>query len=68
MGLQIYTKIPKGINESRAFFELLGRAMTKSFFALPVSRLFRELDGVGPVDNRPSTDKLHHFVQTKKKL
>ena len=21
-----------------------------------------ELDGVGPVDNRPSTDKLHHFV------
>ena len=22
-----------------------------------------KLDGVGPVDNRPSTDKLHHFVQ-----
>ena len=22
-----------------------------------------ELDGVGPVDNRPSTDKLHHFVK-----
>ena len=21
-----------------------------------------KLDGVGPVDNRPSTDKLHHFV------
>ena len=21
------------------------------------------LDGVGPVDNRPSTDKLHNFVQ-----
>ena len=22
----------------------------------------RKLDGVGPVDNRPSTDQLHHFV------
>ena len=26
----------------------------------------RKLDGVGPVDNRPSTDKLHHFVRRKK--
>ena len=26
-----------------------------------------KLDGVGPVDNRPSTDKLHHFVRRKKK-
>ena len=25
-----------------------------------------KLDGVGPVDNRPSTDKLHHFVRKKK--
>ena len=25
-----------------------------------------KLDGVGPVDNRPSTDKLHHFVRRKK--
>ena len=24
-----------------------------------------KLDGVGPVDNKPSTDKLHHFVQKK---
>ena len=24
-----------------------------------------KLDRVGPVDNRPSTDKLHHFVQKK---
>ena len=22
----------------------------------------KKLDGVGPVNNRPSTDKLHHFV------
>ena len=26
-----------------------------------------KLDGVGPIDNRPSTDKLHHFVQKKNK-
>ena len=26
-----------------------------------------KLDGVGPVDNRPSTDKLHHFVRKKRK-
>ena len=24
-----------------------------------------KLDGVGPVDNRPSTDKLHHCVRKK---
>ena len=27
----------------------------------------KKLDGVGPIDNRPSTDNLHHFVQKKKK-
>ena len=27
----------------------------------------KKLDGVGPVDNRPSIDKLHHLVQQKKK-
>ena len=26
-----------------------------------------KLNGVDPVDNRPSTDKLHHFVQKEKK-
>ena len=29
--------------------------------------LNNKLDGVGPVDNRPSTDKLHHFVKKKQK-
>ena len=24
-----------------------------------------KLDGVGSIDNRPSTDKLHHFVRKK---
>ena len=32
-----------------------------------VKGLLKKLDGVGPVDNRPSTDELHHFVQKKKK-
>ena len=27
-----------------------------------------KLDGVGPVDNRPCTDKPHHFVERRKKL
>ena len=26
-----------------------------------------KLDGVGPVDNRPFTDKLHQFVQKKRR-
>ena len=26
-------------------------------------RAVRKLEGIGPVDNRPSNDKLHHFVQ-----
>ena len=26
-----------------------------------------KLDGVGPVDNRPSTNKLHHYIEKKKK-
>ena len=29
--------------------------------------MLTKLDGVGPIDNRPSTDKLIHFVQKKKK-
>ena len=27
----------------------------------------KQLDGVGPVDNRPLTAKLHHFVRKNKK-
>ena len=33
----------------------------------PVPWIFSKLDGVGPVDNRPSTDKLCHIVKKKKK-
>ena len=32
-----------------------------------LNQLINELDGVGPVDNRPSTDKLHNFVWKKNK-
>ena len=32
-----------------------------------VCEIYNKLDGVGPIDNRPSTDKLHHFVQKKNK-
>ena len=27
----------------------------------------KKLDGVGPVDNRPSTDKLHHLSEKERK-
>ena len=33
-----------------------------------VKPLFTKLDGVGPIDNRPYTDKFHHLVRKKKKL
>ena len=32
----------------------------------PRVRFSIKLDGVGPVDNRPSTDKLHQIVRKKK--
>ena len=32
-----------------------------------LNELINELDGVGPVDNRPSTNKLHHFVEEEEK-
>ena len=34
-----------------------------NFIAIKAYGRVQKLDGVGPVDNRPSTDKLHHFVQ-----
>ena len=33
----------------------------------PNDIVISKLDGVGPVDNRPSTNKLHQIVQKKKK-
>ena len=40
-----------------------------SLFKIWKSSCVIKLDRVGPVDNRPSTDKLHHFVKkTKQKI
>ena len=30
------------------------------------TKITNKLDGVGLIDNRPSTDKLHHFVRKTK--
>ena len=47
--------------------ESMNQLITKKFveqpLALPGSA--KKLDGVGPVDNRPSTNKLHQVVQKK---
>ena len=44
-------------------FQLCRHFLASNTFS---KRRAKKLDGVGPVDNRPSTDKLHHFVQKKK--
>ena len=40
----------------------LGQKKLPGIFTLFINKL----DGVGPFDNKPSTDKLHHFVAKKK--
>ena len=47
-------------------FEKSAIANWSSLIMLKSKWFVSELDGVGPVDNRPSTDKLHHFVRRKK--
>ena len=37
------------------------------FYSNPFGPMFNKLDGVGPVDNRPSTDKLHQIVRKKRR-
>ena len=51
---------------------LIYEANKTTFFAVKTpngitekTTVTNKLDGVGPVDNRPSTNKLHHFVQKK---
>ena len=41
------------------------RVILSSDNASSLANICQQLDGVGPVDNRPSTDKHHHFVQNK---
>ena len=40
-------------------------AWLKSNSSIHIELLFKKLDGVGPVDNRPSTDEFHQFVKKK---
>ena len=60
---------------SEGFWNILRKRMSHSmnqwqswFWKAPTTLGLSKLDGVGPVDNRPSTNKLHHFVKQKKKL
>ena len=48
--------------------QLIRVNLTVEFKVVFKNMFIWQLDGVGPVDNRPSTDKLHHFVQKKKKM
>ena len=45
----------------------LKKKMTLDAIRQLIGDSFGKLNGVGPVDNRPFTDKLHHFVQKKEK-
>ena len=40
----------------------------KSKFNFDRRALLRKLGGVGLIDNRPSADNIHHFVNKKKKI
>ena len=48
-------------------FYIHAQSMMLDVFLL-LKRPNNKLDGVSLVDNRPSTNKLHHFVKKKKKL
>jgi hypothetical protein len=52
------------IQETQKDEELKKEDVLKSKVSIEESSM-NELDGVGPVDNRPSTDKLHHLVRKK---
>ena len=42
------------------------KCLTKCLIKIPHQNVFK-LDGVGPVDNRQSTDKLHQVFEKKKR-
>ena len=42
--------------------------LSQSIFNIPgLAGAVLKLDGVGPVNNRPSPDKLHHFVKKRRR-
>ena len=59
----------KGISVQHYLVKMLHKILTQldnnsggDTFAVIAALIDWKLDGVGPVDNRPSTDKLHHFL------
>ena len=49
------------LEESRKHLQIY----SQNFKTIQNFRMKMKLDGVGPVDNRPSPDKLHNFVKKK---
>ena len=58
----------KNMLNQRRFYDNWLKSPRICFAFLKKFWFLNKLDGVGPVDNRPSTDKLHHFVQKKIKI
>ena len=57
----IYKKLVSKGGDSECIF------VTPVWFLWPKTVYRHKLDGVGPVDNRPSTDKTNHFEEKNKK-
>ena len=52
----------RGFKKRYFYPHFLDKGCTPPLSTLSTSADFMILDGVGPVDNRPSTDLLHHFI------
>ena len=50
----------KGLSEDKVHRSVL--SILPGYCHVPRYKNNLKLDGVGPVDNRPSTDELHHFI------
>ena len=57
----------RGIHPIGALLKQDSWLFTRHFSLAMLWKVKWKLDGVGPVDNRPSNDKLHHFVRKKKR-
>ena len=59
------TNADRRTNTKRKVFREKGHTDERTERRLDVWPNIQKLDGVGLVHNRPSTDKLHHFVRKK---
>ena len=57
----LHNNTTEDVNQVKKHFHKFDACKCKNFDQDQV-----KLDGEGPVDNRPSTDPLHHFVMGKK--